>query len=39
MFQILHFFGKQTLYADNLPRNLMPRTMVGVGLRGIYLMA
>lgn len=24
-------FGKQTLYADNLPRNLMPRTMVGVG--------
>lgn len=24
-------FGKQTLYADNLPRNLMPRTLIGVG--------
>lgn len=24
-------FGKQTLYADNLPKNLMPRTMIGVG--------
>ena len=23
--------GKQTLYAHNLPRNLMPRTMVGIG--------
>ena len=23
--------GKQTLYAHNLPRNLMPRTMIGVG--------
>lgn len=25
------FFGKQTLYADNLPKNLAPRTMIGVG--------
>lgn len=24
-------FGKQTLYADNIPKNLMPRTMIGVG--------
>ena len=24
-------FGKQTLYAENLPKNLMPRTLVGVG--------
>ena len=24
-------FGKQTLYADNLPKNLMPRTLIGVG--------
>ena len=24
-------FGKQTLYARNLPRNLMPRTMIGIG--------
>lgn len=24
-------FGKQTLYAKNLPKNLMPRTMIGVG--------
>ena len=24
-------FGKQTLYAKNLPRNLMPRTMIGIG--------
>jgi len=24
-------FGKQTLYAHNLPRNLMPRTMIGIG--------
>lgn len=24
-------FGKQTFYADNLPKNLMPRTMIGVG--------
>jgi len=24
-------FGKQTLYARNLPRNLLPRTWVGVG--------
>ena len=23
--------GKQTIYAHNLPRNLMPRTMIGVG--------
>lgn len=23
--------GKQTLYAHNLPRNLMPRTMIGIG--------
>ncbi|MBE6281918.1 MAG: TolC family protein [Bacteroides sp.] len=23
--------GKQTLYANHLPRNLMPRTMIGVG--------
>ncbi len=24
-------FGKQTLYARNLPRNLMPRTLIGIG--------
>ena len=24
-------FGKQTLYAHNLPRNLMPRTLIGIG--------
>ena len=24
-------FGKQTLYAHNLPRNLMPRTILGIG--------
>ena len=24
-------FGKQTLYAHNLPRNLMPRTVIGIG--------
>ena len=24
-------FGKQTLYAHNLPRNLMPRTIIGIG--------
>lgn len=24
-------FGKQTLYANNVPKNLMPRTMIGVG--------
>ena len=24
-------FGKQTLYAKNLPKNLMPRTMIGIG--------
>lgn len=24
-------FGKQTLYANNLPKNLMPRTLIGVG--------
>ncbi|MCD7926743.1 MAG: TolC family protein [Bacteroides sp.] len=24
-------FGKQTLYADNLPKNLMPRTLIGIG--------
>ena len=24
-------FGKQTFYAKNLPKNLMPRTMIGVG--------
>ena len=29
-------FGKQTLYADNLPKNLMPRTLIGVALLGIY---
>ena len=22
-------FGKQTLYAENLPKNLMPRTLMG----------
>ena len=26
-------FGKQTLYAHNLPRNLMPRTVIGIGFR------
>lgn len=24
-------FGKQTLYAHHLPRNLMPRTLIGIG--------
>jgi outer membrane protein TolC len=24
-------FGKQTLYAHSLPRNLMPRTLIGIG--------
>lgn len=24
-------FGKQTLYAHNVPKNLMPRTLIGVG--------
>ena len=28
---IIALIGKQTLYAHNLPRNLMPRTMIGVG--------
>lgn len=25
-------FGKQTLYANGIPKNLMPRSMIGVGL-------
>ena len=31
-FPTIAFFGKQTLYAHNLPRNLMPRTLIGIGL-------
>ena len=27
----IEVFGKQTLYSDGVPKNLLPRTMVGVG--------
>ena len=30
-FPTIALFGKQTLYAHNLPRNLMPRTLIGIG--------
>ena len=30
-FPTIALFGKQTLYARNLPRNLMPRTLIGIG--------
>ena len=30
-FPTIALLGKQTLYAHNLPRNLMPRTMIGIG--------
>jgi outer membrane protein TolC len=30
-FPTVALLGKQTLYARNLPRNLMPRTMIGIG--------
>ena len=30
-FPSIALLGKQTLYARNLPRNLMPRTLIGIG--------
>ena len=30
-FPTVALLGKQTLYARNLPRNLMPRTLIGIG--------
>ena len=30
-FPTIALFGKQTLYSHNLPRNLMPRTLIGIG--------
>lgn len=30
-FPTIALLGKQTLYARNLPRNLMPRTLIGIG--------
>lgn len=30
-FPTIAFLGKQTLYAHHLPRNLMPRTLIGIG--------
>ena len=30
-FPTIGLLGKQTLYARNLPRNLMPRTLIGIG--------